>query len=176
MATVQHQPIAPAEEAYLNRFDFEPDAEFTNGAVEERSMGTPDHSDWQGAIHVFFYQHAKVWGIKSYVETRLALRDGLYRVPDVTIVDPAEGGTDGKAITCTPIAVFEVFSPEESMKQLRLKFAQYDLAGIPHIWFVDPAKGVWLRYVDGVLTPTNSFVHDSVIDFEMAEITALIGK
>jgi Uma2 family endonuclease len=164
------------EGAYLNRFDFEPDAEFSDGVIEERPMGTIDHARWQAAISYWFRQHEKQWQVESLSEVRLTLRPGLHRIPDVTILDLRSGKAEGKTVTTRPIAVFEVFSPEESMKQLRIKFAEYDFAGIPHIWFVDPDKGVWQRYVDGVLTPTESFIHDEVIDFDMSEINALVRK
>jgi Uma2 family endonuclease len=174
MATVQqHQPITMTEEEYLNCFTFEPDAEFTDGIVEERPVGTIEHGRWQIAIATWFKQHEKEWNIESLPEVRVRLRPGLNKIPDVIILDLANGRARGKIVTSTPIAVFEVFSPDEHMKELRLKFAQYDLANIPHIWFVDPDKGVWQRYVDGVLVPSEEFTHGT-ISFHMAEITALV--
>ena len=176
MATVhQYQPVTMTEEEYLNRYDFEPDAEFADGVIEERLVGTIEHSRWQAAIMFWFRQHEKEWSIESLPEVRLTLRPGLHRIPDVAILDLSGAKAErGRTITSTPIAVFEVFSPGESMKQLRRKFADYDLAEIPHIWFVDPDKGAWLRYVDGVLTPTERFVYDGFFNFNLAEITALV--
>jgi Uma2 family endonuclease len=173
MATVQqHQPFTMTEEAYLDCFDFEPDAEFTDGVIEERPVGTIEHSRWQFAIARWFAQHGKEWWVESLAEVRLTLRPGMHRVPDVSILDRKDGKAMGKTVTSKPIAVFEVLSPDEPMRRLRRKFAEYDEAEIPHIWFVDPDKGVWLRYVDGALVPTERFTHNG-INFLMAEITAL---
>jgi Uma2 family endonuclease len=171
MATMhQHQPIMMTEEEYLTRFEFEPDAEFADGVIEERPVGTIEHGRWQKTILLWFASHEKQWGIESLPEVRLTLRPGLHRVPDVTVLDfAAHGKAEGKTITSTPIAVFEIFSPDESIKQLRRKFAEYDLAEIPHIWFVDPESGVWQRYIDGVLVPTKRFTHKN-ISFSMVEI------
>lgn len=174
MTTAQHQLIETTEEAYLARFDFEPDAEFVDGIIEERPVGTVEHSRWQAAIMRWFQQHEKEWNIESLPEVRLTLRPGLHRVPDVTILDRRGGRAEGRTVTIPPsIAVFEVFSPDESIKQLRRKFAEYDLAEIPNIWFIDPDTGIWQRYVDGVLVPTERFTHEGFLNFALAEITAL---
>ena len=173
MATTATQPKTMTEEEYLNCFSFEPDAEFTDGIIEERPVGTIEHGRWQKAIMLWFTQHEKEWNIESLPEVRVTLRPGLHKVPDATILDLSRGRAEGKTVTSTPIAVFEVFSPDESMKELRLKFAQYDLADIPHIWSEDPEKRVWQRYIDGVLVPTEQFAH-AQISFAMAEITALL--
>ena len=45
MATVTYVPV----EAYLRSSDYEPDAEYVDGQIEERPMGEFDHSDWQAA-------------------------------------------------------------------------------------------------------------------------------
>jgi Uma2 family endonuclease len=181
MATAyQHPPMMMTEEEYLNHFSFEPDAEFTDGIVEERPVGTIEHSRWQQAIMLWFAQHKREWAIESLPEVRVRLRPGMHRVPDVTILDATKEKAKGKIVTATPLAVFEILSPDESMRRIRRKFAEYDEAEIPHIWFVDPDKGVWQRYIDGVLVPTERFLYETEarkvfmgIDFMMTEITAL---
>jgi hypothetical protein len=45
-------------EVYLGT-DFEPDAEFADGVIEERPVGENEHSAWQQALAVRFGQHAR---------------------------------------------------------------------------------------------------------------------
>ncbi len=53
-ATAAHTSV-PVE-VYL-RSSYEPDAEYVDGAIEERPMGEYDHSSWQEAIILWFRQH-----------------------------------------------------------------------------------------------------------------------
>jgi len=52
MATMTVVPV----EVYLRSSDYEPDAEYVDGVIEERPMGEFNHSDWQEAICAFFSQ------------------------------------------------------------------------------------------------------------------------
>ncbi len=52
MGTAMHAVTISAEE-YL-RTDFEPDADFVDGLIEERPMGEYNHSSWQEALLAWF--------------------------------------------------------------------------------------------------------------------------
>lgn len=41
--------------------DYEPDAEYVDGQIEERPRGENDHSAWQGAIYEWFTQNKREW-------------------------------------------------------------------------------------------------------------------
>lgn len=99
------QVTAVPLDVYLST-SYEPDAEYVNGAVEERQMGEYDHSSWQHAIELWFAQHAREWDIRVRPELRVQVAESNLRVPDVTVLDrklPVE-----QVITHPPIAVFEV--------------------------------------------------------------------
>jgi Putative restriction endonuclease len=116
MATATHAPL----EVYLHS-EYEPAAEYVNGEILERPTGELNHADWQAAISAWFLNHAKEWNIRVFPELRVQVTQENYRIPDVTVLDrslPVE-----QVITHPPIAVFEVLSPEDTVKRLKYKLA-----------------------------------------------------
>src|SRR5271163_4588596 len=114
MAASTHVPV----EVYL-RSCYEPDAEYVDGEIEERPMGEFDHASWQAAIQRWFFLHEDEWQINVLPELRVQVSPTRFRVPDVTILDfnrPTE-----QIVTHPPIAVFEVLSPEDTVRRLRRK-------------------------------------------------------
>ena len=131
MATTTHVPV----EIYLGS-SYEPDAEYVDGKIEERPMGEREQALWQKAILKWFWQHEKEWGVEALQELRVQISPTRYRVPDVTVLDrrrPTE-----QIITHPPLAVFEVFSPEDSLQRLKQRLEDYRSMGIPEIWIIDP--------------------------------------
>ena len=126
MATGTYTPL----EVYL-RSEYEPAAEYVDGEIEERPMADFGHADWQDAISAWFRSHAKEWNIRVLPELRVQVTATNHRIPDVTVLDrslPVE-----QTITHPPIAVFEVLSPEDTVKKMKRKLAGYAQMGIPQI-------------------------------------------
>ncbi len=149
MATTTFVPV----EEYL-KTSYEPDAEYVDGIVEERPMGQYDHGSWQQALVLWFRAHAREWNIRVMQEYRNRLTPTQYRVPDVTVWDrslPVE-----QVLTHTPIAVFEVLSPEDRKPRLMVKLAAYRQKGIQTIVVIDPETDTVSRYRDDALTPDES--------------------
>jgi Uma2 family endonuclease len=164
MSTATHIPI----EVYL-RSSYEPDAEYVDGAIEERPAGENDHSAWQLAICFWFWQHAQAWNVRVRPELRVQVAATRFRVPDVAVLDrdqPIE-----QIVTHPPLAVFEVLSPEDSLQRLKRKLEDYRLMGIPEIWVIDPQDATYYRYEDGQLLRRESFSYsDRGIAFDMNRI------
>lgn len=57
-STLQSVPLS----TYLHS-EYEPDAEYVDGEIEERPMGENDHSASQLAICAWFLKHAKEWNV-----------------------------------------------------------------------------------------------------------------
>ena len=138
MATGPYIPV----EMYLQG-EFEPDAEYVDGVIEERPMGEYDHATWQQALLLWFGTHEGEWGIRVRPELRIQVGASRYRVPDVAVLDaslPKE-----QIITHPPIAVFEIVSPEDRMSRLDEKLSDYQAMGIRNIVVIDPARdAVWV--------------------------------
>ena len=172
MATTTQVPV----EVYL-RSDYQPDAEYIDGEILERPMGEDDHSSWQDAICAWFRQHVDEWNIRIRPELRVQVRRENFLVPDVTILDAANPRE--KIATLPPVAVFEVLSPENKIREIMRKLDLYEQMGIPQIWLIDPpAAGtapVWQRFHQGRLADSTAFSHpEKGIHFEMSEIAKLL--
>jgi len=100
MATATHFPV----EIYLHSSEWDPDAEYVDGKIEERPMGEYDHCDWQGAIRDWFRLHAEEWNLRVQTELRVQVSKDNYRVPDVTVM--SRNNPKEQIVTLPPIAVF----------------------------------------------------------------------
>lgn len=160
-------------EVYLNS-SYEPDAEYVDGAIEERPMGEWNHADWQAAILEFFRSRRHEWKIRAAAELRVQVAAGNFRVPDVTITDrnlPVE-----QVITRPPIAVFEILSPEDTLARMMNKLGDYERMGVPTILVLDP-NGKHFQYTAGRLEPLSSQAFDlpgSSCRFDLSEIEKLL--
>ncbi|HEY0797256.1 MAG TPA: Uma2 family endonuclease [Acidisarcina sp.] len=159
-------------ETYL-RTEYEPDAEYIDGEIEERATGEDDHSAWQAAIQKWFFKHEEEWDVRVRPELRVQTSPTRFRVPDVSILDaqlPRE-----PIATHPPIAVFEILSPEDTLRRLTRKLRDYAGMGIPEIWVIDPETGLFSRFEEDQLMRRTHFHHAGMgIEFPMAEITVLV--
>ena len=168
MATTTHTPL----EVYL-RSAFDPDAEYIDGEIRERPMGEDDHSAWQEAICAWFRNNGEEWNIRIRPELRVQVLNENYLVPDVAILDAAN--LRERIATLPPLAVFEVWSPENKIREMMRKLDLYAQMGIPQIWLIDPSDPIWQRFVEGKLVDSNLFdFPERGIRFEMKEITQLL--
>lgn len=173
MAATATRTFVPVEDYLRSSSDFEPDAEYVDGQIEERPMGQYDHAAWQEAIIVWFREHASEWNVRVKPELRVQVSKTRFRVPDVTVLDrklPIE-----QIITHPPIAVFEILSPEDAMTRIMRKLNDYAVMGIPHIWVVDPENGKSYIYRQGELKVASTFGEPGdPIYFAIAEIEKLL--
>lgn len=164
--------FVPLEE-YL-RSSYSPDAEYIDGRIEERNMGENDHSAWQDAICAWFRAQAAKSGIRVRPEFRVQVDAFCFLVPDVTLLDrsrPVE-----PYATHPPIAVFEILSPGDSLKQLMKKGEYYQKMGIRTILILDP-DGPAYRFIGGRLEPLaeRAFkLEGSQAAFDLDEIAKLV--
>ena len=132
--------------------DYEPDADYVDGVVEERYVGQYNHGSWQQALQLWFTAHSQEWNIRVLPEYRMRVSPTCIRVPDVTVWDRAQ--PIEQILTYSPIAVFEVLSPDDRMDRTLRKLADYQSMGIGTIVVVNPDTDTIYRYRDGVLTPS----------------------
>jgi Uma2 family endonuclease len=91
----------------------------------------------------------------------------------VTILD--RGQPIEKITTHPPVAVFEVLSPEDTVRRLMRKLNDYQAMGIPEIWVVDPEARAFSRFEDGQLLRKKDFALASKnISFPFTQIEAML--
>ncbi len=145
MATATTVPV----QEYLNHVDYEPDAEYVDGEIEERPMGQYDHSTWQQRIERWFLDHGREWDIRVRCELRVQVSATRYRVPDVVVFERSRAIE--QILTHPPVAVFEVLSPEDRIERMLRKLRDYAAMGIQEIFVIDPEADEVFRFQEGGL-------------------------
>ena len=168
-ATATYVPL----EVYLSS-SYEPDAEYVDGVIEERPMGEDDHSAWQDAIAAWFRSQTKTAQIRVRPELRVQISATHFRVPDVALID--RNLPQQPIAAHPPVAVFEVLSPEDSLRKLTVRCLEYERMGIQTILVIDP-QGPTYRFVSGRLEPLQARAFDlpgSHARFDLDEIEKLL--
>lgn len=159
-------------EDYL-KMHTDPDCEWVDGVVEERTVGELDHAGWQKVLVQWFSQHEREWNIRVYPELRLRVAADRYRIPDVALLSreaPRE-----QIVAHPPLAVFEILSPEDTMTRMLTKLADYEQMGIGAIWVIEPRKPSYFIYSEGKLLPATTFtLPGTAFSVPMEEIAQLI--
>lgn len=145
---------------YLNT-SYRPDCEYLDGELLERNVGEWDHARLQGLLYGRLLGLEKGLGILAVPEQRVQVKLRRFRVPDITVI--AGPRPAGGIVTKPPFLCIEVISPEDRMKQMRERVADYLEFGVPFIWVIDPATKLATIYTqdgarevrDGILTTHN---------------------
>ncbi len=147
-------PELRMSEAEYLKSEFEPAAEFVDGLIEERNVGGYEHSTWQDALQAWFRAHYPEWRLRARPEYRVRVSPTRYRVPDVTVTSmdqPIE-----QLLTTTPVAVFEVLSPDDTIRRVLIKLQDYERMGIQNIFLIDPEGPVFFQFREGKLGPADA--------------------
>ena len=139
---------------------YEPDCDYVEGELVERSVGEKSHGKLQFAIATYYAKRIDVTGLHPFIEQRIRVSKTRYRVPDVclTIGEPPE-----EIFTGPPLVAIEVLSPEDRMPRMQLKIDDYINFGVRYVWVIDPisrhadvftAEGSY-QVKDGILRTTN---------------------
>jgi Uma2 family endonuclease len=125
-------------EEYLNS-TYEPDAEYVEGRVVQRSVPQKTHSKIQGYLYRTLYDLAHPFGYRAWVEQRIRTKrdPARYRVPDVCVT---LGEPDEEIFTEPPFLCVEVLSPDDTALEVRIKLDEYLGWGVAYVWIVDPVS------------------------------------
>jgi Uma2 family endonuclease len=150
-------PIAPtlplvSVDNYLES-SYRPDVEYVDGYLVERSAPTYLHSLLQAILIAYFRKFEKEYKFKALPElcTQIVER-ARYRIPDVLLC--ATPTRVQKIMDETPLAVIEVLSPGDTVKETLQRFRDYAGLGVAHIIQMDPETEVAHRFQEGSLIQT----------------------
>lgn len=148
MASAPTMPLVSAEE-YLNT-SYEHDMEFVDGVLVERGMPTPAHATLQAILAEHFRKHRQQFHFGVMSECRVELvKQSRYRIPDVLLCSLPVA--PGKVLATVPLAVIEIWSPDDRIGQQMARFREYWTRGVRQIVVLDPEAFTTLRYEDGAL-------------------------
>jgi len=175
MATIA-APSTPTMtiEQYLNGPIPNPDVEFIDGVVREKSIVMSIHGRLQSIICAWFERHAEDWAVLAAVEVRTRVTSNQVFLPDVVV---AAAGPWPETLVDPPMIVIEILSSSDSFTELLEKLRGYDGMGIPNIWVIDPqTRRAWVS-AGAALTETQRFlVADTPIYLDMSETYARYDK
>jgi Uma2 family endonuclease len=126
-----------------------PDREYVNGRIEERNWGEKEHSIIQRYLTVLFAIKRAEWGVEVFPELRTQIAARNFRVPDVLAVRTGESFE--RYLKHPPLIAIEILSPEDTLRAMQEKAAQYRSFGIENIWIVDPEPRIAYRYTSAGL-------------------------
>lgn len=126
-----------AIEEYL-RTTYEPDMEYVNGQLVERHVGGYFHSLLQGLIVSLLNARRLERRYRAFTEQRVRTSDEpRYRIPDICVKALPHEVTP---VLIKPDLVIEIVSPDDTPPEMLIKVGDYQAAGIPHIWVIDPYR------------------------------------
>jgi Uma2 family endonuclease len=154
-------------EEYLNT-SYDPDVEYVDGNLADRSVGDYIHSLVQSNLIVAL----------SRKDSRLLVLPGLrsktretrYRLPDVCVLLAVP---KTKYLRDAAFLVVEVLSEDDRMSFTLEKLEEYERKGVPNIWLIDPRLQKMSVYSNGDLREIRNDVistHDGQIAITREEI------
>jgi len=143
MATLPNSEELWTVREYL-RTSWSPDREFVDGRIEERNLGEKDHSIIQRYLTFLFMLKRAEWAVEVFPELRTQTQTRRFRVPDV-LVTRAEDQFE-RYVKTPPLIAVEILSPEDTLRAMQEKAAEYRFFGVEHVWIIDPEPRIAYTY------------------------------
>jgi len=122
---------------YLNT-SYEPDCDYIDGEVKERTLGTRPHGLMQWLLATILNRNWRAWQILAGTNIRVRVSATRVRIPDVCVLrrsDPQD-----PVVLVAPLICIEVLSPDDSLRSQRDRVDDYFAMGVQHIWLIDPVS------------------------------------
>lgn len=136
--------LVPLAEYLATSYD--PDVEYVDGVLVERNVGDWLHSLIQS--NLIYALRRKYPHLFAVPELRSRTRETRYRLPDVSVL--LHVPETRFLLEAAHIAI-EILSEDDRMSQVLEKLAEYEAAGIAHIWLVEPRLELLSVYSGGSL-------------------------
>jgi Uma2 family endonuclease len=124
-----------SQQEYLTT-SYEPDRDYDEGVLWERSVGEQPHSILVSAFGSFFFERRKRLSIRVLTEERIRIAPRKYLIPDICVY--FQPVPDDPVLSTPPFIVIEVLSPEDRMSRVRKKIDDYLAFGVAYVWLIDP--------------------------------------
>ncbi len=117
-------------------------AEWVNGEIEIMSPAAEDHQDIAGFLAALIRARAEQFQAGRVITAPFQMRlQNLARgrEPDILFVIRANESRIRRAFLDGPCDLaIEIVSPESALRDRGAKYAEYEYAGIPEYWIIDP--------------------------------------
>jgi Uma2 family endonuclease len=153
---------------------WQPDREYVDGEVLERSMGEKDHAAWQAALLRVLSAWRQSANIKVFAELRLQIAPTRFRVPDILVID--RNAADEQIITHPPLLCVEILSPEDRIGRMEARIQEYLDFGIRAVWLIDPQTRTAYQCAGGSIRDWKAVetltVRETAIRIEVKDVLA----
>ena len=141
IAQLQHKPDLISFEDFLASYDGAR-AEWVDGKVVEMSPASDPHQDVLELLAAALRTYVERTGAGIVRSQQLGMRIGnQLRVPDVLFLSARHGHRRTRTHVDGPADfVVEVVSLESRLRDRDEKFHEYEKAGIPEYWIIDPLR------------------------------------
>ena len=145
-----HAPSKVSYEEFLEWADEDTHAEWVDGEIFFMSPVSNLHQDVSGFLLqclLFFVQERQL-GVVRYESFQMKLVADLPgREPDILFISNKRMGNLENSYLAGPAdIVVEIISPESIHRDTVDKFAEYEAAGVPEYWLIDPLQETALFY------------------------------
>jgi len=145
--------------------------ELIDGILLEKHMGFLGDSlaFWLG-VQLYNFASVENLGVFAGSQGLIRFSDTLVRIPDITFIrwdsvdDVATLDAPGSFLEVTPDLVVEVLSPGNTAKEMAIKLAEYEHAGIPLVWYVDPEAKTVTVYPKGKMRGSKVLTEGDTLD------------
>jgi Uma2 family endonuclease len=122
-------------EEYLHT-TYEPDMEYVDGVLVGRNVGTQLHGLLQTIVGIYLGQFRRTHRISVLTETRLLMKNGRYRIPDIMVLE--RPFREERVVREVPAVTIEIKSPDDTFDDVLDKSLEYAELGVPNIVVLDP--------------------------------------
>ena len=154
-------------EEYLRKA-YEPDAEYVDGHIVERSMPETPHSAVQVRLVQLFTPLSRDRNLHLMTELRMRISPACVRIPDFAVFreKPVE-----LVPSRPPLIVVDIVSREDRHTEIVQKFEDYRSWNVAHIWLADPWQRQLSVYSENGMTAVRCFeLADLGLKFTAADI------
>jgi Uma2 family endonuclease len=152
-----------SEQEYLHT-SYDPECEFEDGVLTERTGGTWEHGKLQVALGTYFFRRRKLWNLHILPSVRVRARAGKWMIPDICVIVGTE--PVGRFLETPPLLWIEILSPEDRPLRVNRKIQAVLESGAPYVWVIDPETLESELYTAEKHTP----LEDSVLRIPGTEI------
>ncbi len=174
MATSIMVPVLVPLSEYMTT-SYEPDCEWIDGELKERTMGEGSHATIQTFFIKFFSLREQIWNIRVTQELRTQVKTYRFRVPDVVVLHanaPFE-----EIVTTPPLLCVEILSPDDRASDLQDKIDDYLAMGVTAIWVINPRLRKVFDVQNGGLMPVETLtVPGTPIQISAPEVFAELDR
>jgi Uma2 family endonuclease len=130
------------------RTSYRPEMEYAYGRLVERRFGNTIHSRTQALVAGELGSHEER-RYRTFIAPRVWISDEpRIRVPDVCVMALPHEVTP---VLRRPHLAIEILAPEDDAAELLTRLGDFEAAGIPHVWIVDPYRRLLFEFRRGRL-------------------------